>query len=161
MKIKPSLPFFELLLIPMCLYFGTQMILTGLERSVGEGMLIGFVSLALLGFILVMINRNFKSIEVHDKLYVNGFFWGQQEFEFQEVKGYKLKEIRKGKYLIKDKNLVILDNDDKEKIEVTKGDYKDDDWSDFIKALRESNIQFLGKVTLKEQWKAYFKKLWQ
>jgi hypothetical protein len=160
-KIKPSLPFFELLLIPMSLYFGTKMILRGLERSSGEGMLMVLVSVTLLGFVLLMINRNFKSVEVHDKIYVNGFFWGHKEFEFNDIKGYKLKEIRKGKYLSKDKNLVFIDNDDVEKIEITKGDYKNDDWSDFLRALTEAKIESLGKETLKNQWTAYFKRFWQ
>jgi len=153
MRLKPTIPVIELLISPLLTFFTVKFFLLGLDK---DNVMIILVSLIwLIGALgtIYWINRRFRTIDIGDTIKVKGYFWGQVELNLKEVNAYKLLEVRRTKHAIQDFNLVLLDSDQNKKLEITQGDYKTKDWDNFINGLTTLNIQFLGKESLRTQWR--------
>jgi hypothetical protein len=162
MRLKPTFPIIEILVPPMLIFFAVQLTQLAVEKS--EWMItLGSVFFILLaGVTVYFINRNFQTLELGDKLVSRGFFWGQREAELGDLKGYKLKEIWKTRYLVKDFNLVLVDNDNEVKFKITQSDYNTNSFDNFLTDLRGKRVDFLGQETMKDHlrgyWRTIFKK---
>jgi hypothetical protein len=153
MKLKPSIPIIELLIIPLLFFFSVEFFLLGLDKQEVVIILAALVFfIAALGTIY-WINRNFRTIEIGKTINAKGYFRGQLELNLIEIKTYKLREIRMTKYSIQNFNLVLYDQNQNKKLEITQGAYNIEDWDNFINKLTELNIQFLGQEPLVTQWR--------
>jgi len=153
MKIKPSTPFFELATIGVPVYFFVKT-LSDQEMGDKRFVLAGFF-LFLIVFFIYLFNRNFiKSLEIGNSVIVKKFFWGKEEMKLSTIKGYKLKEVKRTKLMISDYNLVFIDNKEVERIQITQGDFKSDNWNKLIDELKTLNVEFLGYESLANQWKS-------
>ena len=159
MILKPSRPIFEFLAPLILLFFAVKILILGLERG---DILIYLVVLYLLGLTFVSIywiNTGFKTIYLTDKIEIAGFFWGRQLIPMSKIKGYKIREVRKTKYLIKDWDLVLVLSNTKIGLRISQLDYSIEDFATIEEKMRELKIDFLGREPLGNQIKQFFEQL--
>jgi hypothetical protein len=153
MRLKPSIPIIELLGSSVLTFFSVKLFLLGLDKEEINIILASLLSLIAALVTIYLINRNFRIIVIGETISVKGYFWGQLELNLKEIKTFKLREVRRTKHAIQDFNLVLYDQNQSKKLEITQGNYKTKDWDNFIDELTELNIQFLGQESLVMQWK--------
>lgn len=152
MKLKPSIPFFELATIGLLVYFFVGALL---DQEMGDKRF----GLAGLFLLLIVFSSNFfnrqliRQLEIGDSVIVKRFFWGKVELKLENIKGYRLKEVKRTKLMISDYNLVFVDDHDKERLAITQGDFKSVDWERLLNELKALNIEFLGQESMRTQWK--------
>jgi hypothetical protein len=99
----------------------------------------GSLLLAIMTYVAIhMINKSNKKIEIGSTIRINGYFWGQNEFDLREIKGYKLKEGSNSKD--HDTTLILVDQSEKEVLNISQRKYNAECWSDFISQLGSKGI---------------------
>ncbi len=138
MELKPIIPF-PALSIPLFLgILSFRNLIVSVEaKDTLLGM--GSVLLAIMTFVaLYMINKSNKKIQMGSTIRINGYFWGQNEFNLRDIKGYKLKEGNNTKN--HDTELILVDQSEKEILTICQKNYNTESWNNFISQLGSKGI---------------------
>jgi len=102
----------------------------------------GSLLLAIMTFIaLYMVNKSSKGVHLGSTIRIKGYFWGQNEFNLRDIKGYELREGSKTKN--NDATLILVDPSEKEILNISERNYNAESWNKFISQLGSKGIAHL------------------
>src|SRR5688500_3716022 len=92
MTLRANKPWIEIAAFGMLAFFTVKFLLLTVEK--GEpGILIPTILFLTMSLAApAWINREYRSYELGSKLSFRGRFWGQEDFELNELTGFKIKE---------------------------------------------------------------------
>lgn len=147
MRIKANTPWFEFAYIGILLWLTTTIALLSIARREPRGLLAVALLICIVVSLILLINKRYRTILVDDPLVFKGYFWGSIKLRLEEIREFKLKELKsnQGGTVFFSEYVLIIYRKNQPELKILQDNYKEGKMNELVAWLTERGIKFIGR----------------